>query len=312
MINLDLNLLRTFDALMDHRSVTRAAAHLGVSQSAVSHALARLRKVLNDPLFLRGPAELQPTTRATEMAGGVRRGLVQLQGALAGAAFEPARADRHFTIAASSYFCTQLIPALVERIRREAPGISLRIVPASEMLIPLLDRGTIDLALGASLEVPVRIVCELLYQEKMVWIASHHNPLAQQPIPVDQLDLEKQIVVAPAQPFGSVMEENRLHPFTGAERLDWDMAPGVRRHVTVYDAQTAVALVALTDLIARVPERIAALAMAQGGIARLGWLEDGSSYKMIMIWHARQRSDPGLTWLRGQVRNACSERRYPA
>src|ERR1700761_3785311 len=110
MIDLDLNLLRTFDALMEHRSVTRAASHLGVTQSAVSHALARLRKTLDDPLFLRGPTELQPTTRAAEMAGGVRRGLLQFQGALAGTAFEPARAERHFTIAASTYFCTQLIP----------------------------------------------------------------------------------------------------------------------------------------------------------------------------------------------------------
>src|SRR3954464_8171015 len=96
--HLDLNLLRIFEALIEERSATRAGARLGLTQSAVSHALNRLRYAVGDPLFVRGPAGMLPTPRATEIAPRIRAGLAQLQAALTPAGFTPAEADRRFVI----------------------------------------------------------------------------------------------------------------------------------------------------------------------------------------------------------------------
>ncbi len=309
MAEIDLNLLRTFDALMEHRSVTRAAAHLGVTQSAVSHALARLRNVLDDPLFVREQHGLQPTARAEEMAGGVRRGLLQFRDALAPTAFDPAGAERHFTIAAGSYFCTLLIPALIERVRQEAPGISLRLVPTTEMLVPLLDRGAVDLAFGASFEAPARLVVEPLYEEKFVWIAARANPIADKRISADEISNEARIVIVPGQPFEATgkIDGDRSPSFHQADQSEWKIAMPMRGGVTVYDSHTAVALVARTDLVACVPRKLAALAISQGSVVALEHAPDEVSHELAMIWHAKQRSDLGLAWLRDKVRGAVGE-----
>src|SRR5476649_559075 len=95
--SLDLNLLRLFDALAEERSVTRAGARLGLTQSAVSHALSRLRHALQDELFVRGPDGMRPTARAQEIAPMLRQGLEQLHAALAPADFTPAETRRRFS-----------------------------------------------------------------------------------------------------------------------------------------------------------------------------------------------------------------------
>src|SRR5476649_1343687 len=117
---LDLNLLRVFDALAEEGSVTRAGARLGLTQSAVSHALGRLRYALQDPLFVRGPDGMRPTARGQEIAPRLREGLHQLQLALAPAQFVPADTNRRFTIAASGYVCTVLIPLVIPAFRLAA------------------------------------------------------------------------------------------------------------------------------------------------------------------------------------------------
>src|SRR5881227_2026158 len=107
---LDLNLLRVFEALMEERSATRAGAQLGLTQSAISHALNRLRYVLKDELFVRGPEGMQPTERAAEIAPRLRQGLLQLQLALAPADFDPVCTDRRFGVACTEYVGTVLMP----------------------------------------------------------------------------------------------------------------------------------------------------------------------------------------------------------
>jgi len=124
--SIDLNLLRLFDALAEERSVTRAGARLGLTQSAVSHALNRLRHVLADELFVRGPDGMRPTARAEEIAPRLRQGLHQLQLALAPTSFAPADTQRRFAIAAAAYTCTVLMPGVVSRLRSAAPAAELR------------------------------------------------------------------------------------------------------------------------------------------------------------------------------------------
>src|SRR6185437_17118703 len=102
MTTADLNLLRVFDVLLEERNVTRAGARLGLTQSAVSHALNRLRYSLNDELFVRGPSGMQPTPRALEMGPQVHAALSQLQAAIVLSDFDPAVSERRFTLSAGA------------------------------------------------------------------------------------------------------------------------------------------------------------------------------------------------------------------
>jgi DNA-binding transcriptional LysR family regulator len=294
-MQLDLNLLRVFDALMEHRSVTHAARHLGLSQPAVSHALSRLRAALDDPVFIRAQSGLQPTTRAEEMADDIRSGLLQFQRALAAKAFEPARSERHFTLAGSNYFCMILMPAL-ERIKKDAPGISLRLVPVPELLVALLDRGELDLMLGPIDDAPKRIVVEAIGREKMVWVGAPDNPIVREKLTADQFDDDLRILIAPVRGAGA---GNAINEDAGGR----DFGNPVVGSVTVYDSQTAIALAARTKMVARVPQRLAALAVAQGDVVTLDWLGDELSFDMTMVWHSRQKSDKGLAWLRSVIRD---------
>jgi DNA-binding transcriptional LysR family regulator len=307
MMDVDLNLMRTFDALMEQRSVTRAARNLGVTQPAVSHALARLRNALNDPLFIRSPNGLQPTARAEEIAGGVRRGLLELREALASTSFDPMTARRHFTLATTNYFNTLLIPPLIEYVRAKAPGIALRLVPSGEMLLSMLDRGEIDVALGGSIEVPARIVVEPLYRERMVWIAAPGNRIARDRVPADRIADEAQIAIVPGQPFDPALTPG-VDPSPFPDQAAAGLSVSGSSQVIVYDSQTAISIVARTDLIARVPEWTAQVAIAEGRVVMLDWIAEYSSYQMALIWHARRRSDEGLAWLRTQLRKATEAR----
>ena len=114
---LDLNLLRVFDAMMEERSTTRAGDRLGVTQSAVSHSVARLRDLFGDELFIRTPFGMEPTPRARSLAPRLRAGLLQLHAALAEEVFDPATSTRRFTLLANAYACAVLLPAVLARLR---------------------------------------------------------------------------------------------------------------------------------------------------------------------------------------------------
>ncbi|WP_158292165.1 LysR family transcriptional regulator [Paracraurococcus ruber] len=149
---LDLNLLRVFDAVMQARSASGAAGLLGVSQSAVSHGLARLREIAGDPLFVRSGGRMEPTPRAQRMAAPVRDALVLAAETLrgdAGAAFDPARGRRAFTIGAGDYAATAVLGGLVTEIAAAGWDIGLSVLPADRFTAPrMLDAGEIDLAIG--------------------------------------------------------------------------------------------------------------------------------------------------------------------
>src|SRR5882762_5552587 len=147
MMDIDLNLLRIFDILYDERNVTRAAARLFLTQSAVSHALARLREVLGDPLFMRIPSGLQPTERAHQLAPRLRVALAEIRSAVATPIFDPAKTRQRFVIAAGSYFCMLIVPSLIALARKSAP----------------------------------RLRSEMLFHDEKAWAIGAHHPLAKQP-----------------------------------------------------------------------------------------------------------------------------------
>src|SRR5579872_5225127 len=134
---LNLNLLPVLDALLTEGSVSRAGARLGLSQPAVSNALAQLRGLLGDPLLVRKSGGMAPTERALEIAGPLRAALLALaQGLEPPAAFDPATAERHFTIMTNDFVAFALLPRLLARLEREAPGVNLQVRAWQEHTVP--------------------------------------------------------------------------------------------------------------------------------------------------------------------------------
>ena len=299
----DLNLLRVFDVLMSQRSVTRAAERLNVTQSAVSHALRRLRDTLGDPLFVRSSDGLQPTLRAEEIAPGIREALTRLRAALNSPTFDPAQASRRFTVAMSGYFCTLLAPLLVREVQTQAPQVTLRIVPVTDALLGALERGAVDVALGGRIEAPARYVVESMGREDLVWIAAPDHPLAAQPFDAARVAALPRAVIRVPKPV-EALPTHEIDQFI--PRLFVEAAAETDESVvSVYDGLTAIDIIAASDLVGVVPRRLAAPAMARGAITILS--PAIAAGQLTLLWHARSRADEGLRWLTGVIRGCLAE-----
>jgi len=301
MAEIDLNLLRVFDALFEMRSVTRVADRLGLTQSAVSHALGRLRRVLDDPLFIRSPQGLQPSTRAVQIAPGVRASLQQLRDTLAPSRFDPASATRSFTIAAGAYFCALIVPALMEHIREAAPGVSVQIVPLIENGTAMLDRGIIDLALSGMQDIPSRFMSVPLFREEMVWIARRTGTLASQSPSLAQILRHPRVRIATYRQFTTPKVVDNDLAEAANHIIEWAPHPALHAPATVYDSRTAVAIVGRTDMVACVSRRIAERAMISDDITVLMPAARSESISLAMTWHRRQDADAGFGWLRDLI-----------
>lgn len=175
---LDLNLLRVFDAVMEERSVLRASQKVCLSQSAVSHSLARLREMLDDELFVRTATGMQPTARAQAMAPLVRDALKSLEAAIEPPKFSPATSDKKFTIAAND-FTTMVIGArLLALLRSDAPQVDITIKPVTRIdLAEQIDLGRIDAAIGTFSIVPSRFNSSFLFEYDDVLITNSSQKL---------------------------------------------------------------------------------------------------------------------------------------
>ena len=313
---IDLNLLRLFDALAEERSVTRAGARLGLTQSAVSHALNRLRHILQDELFVRGPDGMRPTARAEEIAPRLRQGLHQLQLALAPTSFAPADTQRRFAIAAAAYTCTVLMPGVVSRLRSAAPAAELRLVMLGPTLGDDLLSGRVELAIGSFGRAAERFAREALFSESMVWALRADHPAARS----ERLELETlanlaHVILASAEQVQTV--EGRLYEGGLERRVIWDdggafegalAGRGWRRTIglTVQDAQSALAIVSGSDMAALAPARLARSLAGQSGLK----LFDPPYASAPIVIEALGRRDltesPPLSWLRAQLRAAAA------
>ncbi|BEO66748.1 LysR family transcriptional regulator [Serratia marcescens] len=177
--SVDLNLLVVFEALYQTRNVTAAGRRLNRAQPSVSNALARLRILLNDPLFIRSGGAMAPTPRAHHLMPQIQRVLEQIHLALAPPArFDPATAgQRRFTLAAGDYADILLLPAIISRLRQTAPGIDIRVSRLDRHNIyRQLDRGEVDIALGGHLSGAESHYVRTLFEEHLVCIASRSHP----------------------------------------------------------------------------------------------------------------------------------------
>jgi DNA-binding transcriptional LysR family regulator len=312
---LDLNLLRVFDALAEEGSVTRAGERLGLTQSAISHALGRLRYALQDELFVRGPDGMRPTARAQEIAPRLREGLHRLQLALAPAEFDPAGAQRRFVIAASGYVCTVLMPQVIAELRQSAPGVELRLQNSGADLGEDLQTGRVELAIGGFGRIDARFDRELLFQETRVWVMRADHPAAARPLTVEALAAIPHVIMATGEEERAIdgritqggIERKVIMDDRGAfeEVL---AASGWRRTsgVTVQDAQSALAIVSQSDMAALVPRRVASAFAQHYGIKLFDPPYPTESQPVEALWRRDLGDSPALDWLRGRLRSAAA------
>lgn len=315
--SLDLNLLRVLDALLDERNVTRAGERLGLSQSAVSHALNRLRHALKDELLVRGPDGMQPTARALELAPRLRAGLHQLQVSLERVEFAPEQSNRQFTIACNDHACAAIVPGLMARLRTQAPATNLRVVPSQMGVAEGLLTGRIDLAIGGFGRILDRFVFETLYQETLVWVVSSDNPASREPLTLERLAALPHLIIAltgdDARAVDGVVLDHGLEwrvmrDDAGAFQ-DALAARGLRRQVglTVPHILAAPRIVARSDMAALIPRR---LAVAYAERYRLKLLEPpypSPPYSVTALWERGYGEQPAVRWLRAQLRAAAQE-----
>lgn len=288
--NLDLNLLTVFDALLREHSVTRAATALGVTQSATSHALNRLRAFYDDPLFVKVGSKMEPTLKAEGLRGAVVEvmSLVRQQ-ILAGARFEPTQARRTFTLCMTDMGELVFLPPLLERFKHEAPGCALRTMQVPiEQIEGLLASGEADLAVGSIRSAPQGLFQQRLFLHSFVTIASTLNRELGATLSREQFERMRHIVVTltgrTAESYDKVLEEQ-----------------GVRRRValmTPHFLSVPLLMDQDPDLLATVPRQLADVFEKLGTVRIYEPPVAVPDFQLNQHWHPRFHHDPAIVWLR--------------
>ena len=292
----DLNLLVTLDVLLAEGSVARAAERLRLSPSAMSRALARLRETTGDPLLVRAGRGLVPTPRALELRERVRQ-LVED----AGAVLRPSerldlkRLVRTFTLRTGEGFVETFGPGLIARLSEEAPGVKLRFVQKPNKDSTPLRDGSIDLdtgVLGKTTGPELR--AQALFRDRFIGVVRTGHALDQGEITASRFAAGRHVFVSRRGLDKGPIDE-------ALARL------GLEREIVTIVAgfSTALALARTTDLIATVPERHTAA--LRGGMRSFSLPVALPEITISLLWHPRLDADPAHRWLRGCVREVCTE-----
>jgi DNA-binding transcriptional LysR family regulator len=311
MSNLDLNLLRVFDAILRERNVLRASEAINLSPSAVSHALSRLRAFLDDDLFVRTAAGMEPTTRALEMAPLVRDALVVIERAIGPKQFEPASTQRQFCIAATDYVTAVILPEFLHATSLAAPNASVTLLPASRIdLTTQIDVGRVEIALGSFSNMPSRIREKVLFEERDMMVIASDHPLAGRKIRLrDFASLPLLVVSTGGAEDGFLSERGltrRTEMFDRTALVAAFESVGKRPEFRVVQPHFLAipSLLAGTRMAAVVPASLARFFVKSGTVyaAELPW--EPTTRALQMIWHERHTEDQGHAWLRTMLADA--------
>jgi DNA-binding transcriptional LysR family regulator len=294
----DLNLLPIFVALMEERSVTRAAERLGMTQPALSNALARLRGMLQDQLFIRERYGIQPTPVALKLAPVIVEALAQLDDAVNGQQdFDPAKAERLLTIAPNGYAEFVLVPALVARLEDVAPGIKLRLTPfGSDLMETGVMSGSTAMVLGRIVDPPDNLVVQHLMDEGLACVVRADHPLIHDCITREQFEKLRHVNIVPPGRMRA-----GLFQALAQQQLRRDVAISVTNFFAVAE------MVAVTDYCATLPKLICDRLARDPRLKALAAPVDLGTFPVEMGWHVRYRHDPAHRWLRSLIGEVASK-----
>jgi len=295
--NFDLNLLVIFKAIMASGSIAGAADEIGLSPSAVSHALARLRVMLNDQLFIRNATGMEPTPRALEVYDEVERGLAFISNAISlQHRFDPWRAEREFTMQVTDYVSGFFLPVLAERLQREAPGVSVKILPFSISTESAWDQVDLQIRLTPGRLQPEVARSRRLMADDFLVIMRPGHPRADQPMT--------------AELYASLPHVKLSQSATGTTVIEDALAArGLRRHMamTVSSWFEIPDIVANSDLIAIAPKRMLEFDPRLARLKAAPLPLEEVVYSIDLCWDLRTEREPGQAWLRQFVCQIFSE-----
>jgi DNA-binding transcriptional LysR family regulator len=288
---IDLNLLVLLDALIEHRHVTRAATAMQMSQPAMSRALGRLRKLLDDPILVRGGDGLIPTPRAIALHPQLKRLLHDLTAIVADVPFNPTQLTGYMTLAASEYQMIVLLPELTARLAQAAPHLELRVVSLFNLGAAQLHDGAIDLALGV---VPVALSTNLLqeplYEDTYVTLMRSGHPAVGRLSIAQFVALQHVLITADGTHRGLVD--------TALDQLGLQRRIGLQLPSLI----TALAIVAESDFVITLPGLIARRYAVQYDLVEVVTPIDAKVITHVSIWSEVMDADPANQWLRGLIR----------
>lgn len=290
--DIDLNLLRVFDAIATHQSVTLAGETLGLTQPAMSNALSRLRRVFGDELFVRTPAGMRPTPRAAQVAGSVRAALAMLESSLGAApGFDPASAERVFRLSTSDLGETMFLPPLIAALRVQAPRVRIetRPVPLSQ-IAAALEAGEIDLAMGSLAGGKRGVRGQVLFREPYLCVMRAGHPHAARPIARRELGALEFVIVAPA-------ETAHRNVDVALQRLG--LASRVMVRMPHFMAIPGI--LEKSDLVAIVPAMLADLFCRDARLVKQAFPAALAAVEIRIFWHQRLAQDAANRWLRELV-----------
>jgi len=295
---IDLNVLVALDALLTERNVTRAAARIGRSQPATSHALKRARALFEDPLLVRVRGSMELTARARMLSPKLNRLLRELGATLdVEAELNPA-AIESVTLGATDYVGFVLLPRVLQRLRVVAPKLAVHVrnLEGLDALDPV-QGGALDLALGTFPHVPAALRSETLFEDDFVCLRRKRGRASRKVSVREFARMSHVLVVSPAAGKGPVdYALERLHR---------------QRHIAAYVPHflAAPAVVASTDLVLTTGRRLARHFAATLDLQLFEPPVALQPFRVSMIWHGRTEQDSVAAWLRGVVRAAAREMR---
>ncbi|MBT2325397.1 LysR family transcriptional regulator [Variovorax paradoxus] len=313
---MDLNLLKVFDAVYEDRNLLRAGRRLNLSQSAVSHALTRLRELVGDDLFVRTGKGMVPTGRAAAMASTLRDALRRIEAALGVEPFSPGQSSRQFVIAANDHVTAVIVAPLSRELQKVAPGVDLVIRPSTRLdLAEQIDLGRIDLAIGIFSQVPPRLNARTLMSQGEAMLMRKGHPasrrrkltlqdFAKYPLVTISVGGQEEGAVE-----GFILERGLARQSEMFDRHALQEAlSGIeevpRLRVTVPHSLAIPALLRDSDMLSIVPTSLAkALTRTGELLLRQPPYRAGTAITRA-VWHRRNDHDAAHAWLRDMVASA--------
>ena len=297
---LDANLLQLFELIYDTRSVTRAAEQLGLAQPTVSIWLAKLRRQLGDPLFVRTPSGMLPTPEADALIATVRQALSSLRDlAQRQTKFDPATSHRRFRICMTDASHITLLPQLLAHVRSVAPCVCLGAERMDDRTAQRLESGQADLALGLVPELGAGFYQQTLYNQDWVCLANPRHPRIGESLSREDYEKEGHI---------------RIVSGTGHQLLDSSLERLHLEHRVVLELPGFLGLAAVvstTDLLVTLPRHIGETLAKTGGLRVFDCPLPIPGFTVKQHWHSRYHNDSGNRWLRGLCSDLFLRERNP-
>jgi DNA-binding transcriptional LysR family regulator len=289
--SIDLNLLTVFDAMMRERSTTRAGKRLGLSQPAVSHALGRLRHMLKDELFVRGPQGMIPTPRAEQLSVPVRAAMDGLREALEPDEFEPGKATASFKIAVDNYAAIVLVAPIAAKVAQVAPQVNLDFRPSGTLnVLDLLDRSELHLAVGQSDVSAERFTRRRLTQDEYVVVMrAGHTLSKRREVSQDSLASAALLEISSTK-FESEISSGAVIP-----------PKSNRRTIVRAPILSTARILATSDLIAVLPAKVALEMARSGELIHRRLARAPKPIETSMVWSRRLDNQPAHAWLREAI-----------